>query len=118
MNIFSRLFSWYLTRSALPYWCVLFLDYLIIIFSGYLAYYLFNGGAQVTSLQQFRGPRPLDPCHVVRLHNRICRLQNYPIPEQYLPTPDPPTDTSLAVLHIINVRCPYYCEDDVRPLPH
>ena len=49
MNIFSRLFSWYLTRSALPYWCVLFLDYLIIIFSGYLAYYLFNGGAQVTS---------------------------------------------------------------------
>ena len=49
MNIFSRLINWYFTRSALPYWCILLIDYLIIIFCGYLAYYLFCGGAEVTS---------------------------------------------------------------------
>ena len=49
MNIFSRLSNWYFTRSALPYWCILLIDYLTIIFCGYLAYYLFNGGAQVTN---------------------------------------------------------------------
>ena len=49
MNIFSRLINWYFTRSALPYWCILLIDYLIIIFCGYLAYYLFNGGAEVTN---------------------------------------------------------------------
>ena len=49
MNILSRIFNWYFTRSALPYWCILLLDYLTIIFCGYLAYYLFNGGEQVTA---------------------------------------------------------------------
>ncbi len=49
MNIFSRLSNWYFTRSALPYWCILIIDYLTIIFCGYLAYYLFNGGAEVTN---------------------------------------------------------------------
>lgn len=32
----------------MPYWCILIIDYLIIIFCGYLAYYLFNGGEEVT----------------------------------------------------------------------
>ena len=49
MNIFSRISNWYFTRSALPYWCILLIDYLTIIFCGYLAYYLFNGGEQVTN---------------------------------------------------------------------
>ena len=49
MNLLSRLINWYLTRNALPYWCILLLDYLIIIFCGYLAYYLFNGGSSLTS---------------------------------------------------------------------
>ena len=49
MNFVSRLASWYFTRSALPYWCILLIDYLIIIFCGYLAFYLFCGGAEVTS---------------------------------------------------------------------
>ena len=49
MNILSRLFNWYFTRNALPYWCILLLDYLTIIFCGYLAYYLFKGGGEVTS---------------------------------------------------------------------
>ena len=49
MNFISRLASWYFTRSALPYWCILLIDYIIIIFCGYLAFYLFCGGAEVTS---------------------------------------------------------------------
>ena len=48
MNLFSRLVNWYFTRNALPYWCILLIDYLIIGFSGFLAFYLFNGGEEVT----------------------------------------------------------------------
>ena len=48
MNIFSRLVNWYFSRNALPYWCILIIDYLIIIFCGYLAFYLFNGGDELT----------------------------------------------------------------------
>jgi len=44
MNILSRIINWYFSRNALPYWCILLIDYIIIIFSGFLAYYLFNGG--------------------------------------------------------------------------
>ena len=49
VRILSRIANWYFTRKALPYWCILGIDYLTIVFSGYLAYYLFNGGEQVTS---------------------------------------------------------------------
>ena len=49
MKSISRFLNWYSSRSALPYWCILLIDYTIIIFCGYLAYYLFNGGDQVTS---------------------------------------------------------------------
>ncbi len=48
MKILSKIVNWYFSRNALPYWCILLIDYTIIIFSGYLAYYLFNGGEQVT----------------------------------------------------------------------
>ena len=47
MNIFSRLINWYFTRSALPYWCILFLDYLTIIAGGFIAYYMFNNGVEL-----------------------------------------------------------------------
>ncbi len=49
MNLFSRIINWYFSRNALPYWCILIIDYTIIIFCGYLAFYLFNGGEEVTS---------------------------------------------------------------------
>ena len=49
MKIFSRFINWYFSRNALPYWSILLIDYAIIIFCGYLAYYLFNGGAEVTN---------------------------------------------------------------------
>lgn len=47
MNILSRIINWYFSRNALPYWCILLIDYIIIIFSGFLAYYLFYGGGKV-----------------------------------------------------------------------
>ena len=42
MKLLSRLLNWYFSRTALPYWCILLIDYAIIIFSGFLGYYLFN----------------------------------------------------------------------------
>ncbi len=49
MKIFSRFINWYFSRNALPYWSILLIDYAVIIFCGYLAFYLFNGGAEVTN---------------------------------------------------------------------
>ena len=44
MNILSRLLNWYFSRSALPYWCILLIDYIIIICSGILTFYFLRGG--------------------------------------------------------------------------
>ena len=44
MNILSRILNWYFSRTALPYWCILLIDYTIVIFSGILAYYFLRGG--------------------------------------------------------------------------
>ena len=44
MNIFSRIINWYFSRNALPYWCILLIDYGIIVLSGLLGYYLLRGG--------------------------------------------------------------------------
>ena len=44
MNIFSRIINWYFSRNALPYWCILLIDYGIIVFSGLLGYYFLRGG--------------------------------------------------------------------------
>jgi len=53
MNIVSRLLNWYFSRNSLPYWCILLIDYIIIIFSGLFAYYFLNGGS--TILNNFWG---------------------------------------------------------------
>ena len=44
MNIFSRFINWYFSRNALPYWCILLIDYAIIVLSGLLGYYFLRGG--------------------------------------------------------------------------
>ena len=36
--------NWYFSKKALPYWCILVIDCAIVIFSGYLGYYLVQGG--------------------------------------------------------------------------
>ena len=49
MNFISKLREWYFTKNALPYWCVLILDCLILLFSGILCYYLDHGGSELTN---------------------------------------------------------------------
>lgn len=43
MNPFFKLFYWYFSRKALPYWCVFILDCLIVFLSGLVIYVLNNG---------------------------------------------------------------------------
>lgn len=40
----SRITSWYLNKESLPYWIILGIDSLLIVFSGMLACYLVRGG--------------------------------------------------------------------------
>ena len=39
----NKLFSWYLSRGAFPFWCVLLCDCTIIVAAGYLSVYLTDG---------------------------------------------------------------------------
>ena len=43
-NILQRITDWYFSQKALPYWCILFIDCAIVIFSGYFGYYMEIGG--------------------------------------------------------------------------
>lgn len=45
MNILSRIFKWYFSRNALPYWSVILLDCLSILLSGLFVYALNNGAS-------------------------------------------------------------------------
>ena len=47
MLVWNKVFSWYLSRNALPYWCILLIDYTTIIFSGLIAFYFLRGGDAV-----------------------------------------------------------------------
>lgn len=44
MRILNKLLNWYFSKGSLPYWGVLFLDCLIVLFSCYLGSYLEVGG--------------------------------------------------------------------------
>ena len=44
MGIIQRVITWYFSKNALPYWCVLMLDCTIIVFAGLLGIYLVQGG--------------------------------------------------------------------------
>lgn len=43
-NLFGKIFQWYLSKEALPYWCVLLLDCTIVMFCGFVGMYLDKGG--------------------------------------------------------------------------
>ena len=45
MPLFRHLTSWYFSKNAFPYWCVLLADSIIIVVSGMLAQYVVQGGA-------------------------------------------------------------------------
>lgn len=44
MKWISTLINWYFSKKALPYWGLLFLDCFIVLFSGYVVYFLHLGG--------------------------------------------------------------------------
>lgn len=44
MKYVTKLINWYFSKGALPYWGVLYLDCLIVLFSGYVGNYLEIGG--------------------------------------------------------------------------
>jgi len=41
-NAFDKILNWYFTKNSLPYWCIFLIDCTIIMFSGFLTYWLFN----------------------------------------------------------------------------
>ena len=49
MNFISKLKEWYFTKNALPYWCVLSIDCLILLASGMVCYYLDHGGDELAN---------------------------------------------------------------------
>lgn len=46
MKYVTKLINWYFSKEALPYWGVLYLDCLIVLFSGYVGNYLEIGGLE------------------------------------------------------------------------
>ena len=44
MNILQKISDWYFTQRALPYWCILVIDCIAVMFSGYFGYYMDLGG--------------------------------------------------------------------------
>ena len=44
MNALRKLCNWYFSRTALPYWCILAIDCVIVFLSGLFIYYLQYGG--------------------------------------------------------------------------
>ena len=47
MRLFKNLINWYFSKRTLPYWCILLLDYIIILLSAILVYWLFYRGADL-----------------------------------------------------------------------
>ena len=46
-NSINKIVNWYFTKNSLPYWSILLIDCLIIVFSGFLAYWIFNNAITV-----------------------------------------------------------------------
>ena len=44
MNLFRKVVDWYFSNKALPYWCILLLDSVIVAFSTYVGHYIELGG--------------------------------------------------------------------------
>ncbi len=59
MKSLRNLANWYFSRSALPYWSVLILDCVFVVFAGLLAYTVHHGSAQTLDVL---GPLSLTLC--------------------------------------------------------
>lgn len=47
MNPFKKLANWYFTKKALPYWCILILDMVVLLVAGLFTYFIFIYRRQV-----------------------------------------------------------------------
>ena len=47
MNPFKKLANWYFSKKALPYWCILILDMLVLLIAGLFTYFIFIYRRQV-----------------------------------------------------------------------
>ena len=47
-NPLKKLMSWYISKNALPYWCILLLDFLLLMIGGILTYWIFIYRKKVT----------------------------------------------------------------------
>jgi FlaA1/EpsC-like NDP-sugar epimerase len=50
MILFSKIRDWYLSRKALPYWTVFFADSVLLLLSGYIAFFVFNKAPQIINV--------------------------------------------------------------------
>lgn len=50
MKSFRKLARWYFSRSAMPYWSILLLDCVFVVFSGLLAFAVHHGSAQTLNV--------------------------------------------------------------------
>ena len=50
MRSFKDLANWYFSRAALPYWSILILDCIFVVFAGVLAYTVHHGSEQTLNV--------------------------------------------------------------------
>ena len=43
-NIIHKICNWYFSHRALPYWCILVMDCMVVYISGLIVYYIRHGG--------------------------------------------------------------------------
>ena len=41
-NPLDKILNWYFTKNSLPYWCIFLIDLGIVMFSGFMVYWIFN----------------------------------------------------------------------------
>ena len=46
-SAFDKILNWYFTKNSLPYWCIFIIDCAIIIFSGFIVFWVFNDAETV-----------------------------------------------------------------------
>ena len=47
-NPFKKLMNWYFSKNALPYWCILLMDFILLMIGGILTYWIFIYRKSVT----------------------------------------------------------------------
>ena len=46
-NPFDKVLNWYFSKNSLPYWCIFLIDCAIVVFSGFLVFWIFNDAEKV-----------------------------------------------------------------------